>query len=125
MYSERNLFEEAQRWYHNALEIDAGYAAAHNGLGLLFKQQKRYEEALKAFSKAGELDPTEPLYPRNIGDMYRERNLFEEAQRWYHNALEIDRDMRCSQRPRAAVQAAKALRGSAGGALQSRRARPD
>ena len=54
---------------------------AYNGLGVLYKDQKRFDEAESQYRKAMEADPRDPLYPRNLGGLYLELKRSEEAER--------------------------------------------
>jgi len=48
---------EAERYFKEALRLDAGLGTSHYGLAKIYKQQAKYLEALKALHAAGTIDP--------------------------------------------------------------------
>lgn len=64
-YQKAQLFDEAVKKYREALELDAGHAGSHFGLGFVLQKQGRHEEAarhLEAFLEApGEEVPERQL----------------------------------------------------------------
>jgi tetratricopeptide (TPR) repeat protein len=87
---ERDQFDEAERWYRKALEIDPRYAAAYNGIGAVRARQDRLEDALSAFERAAALEPAELTYIYNVGFMLRRLGRYADAQRSYRSAIVLD-----------------------------------
>jgi tetratricopeptide (TPR) repeat protein len=89
LYRERREYTQAEEWYRKALAVDARYAPAHNGLGLLAKAQGQSDTAVTQFKKALELILTEVLPPHNPEDIYEELQLFEETEAWYCSDADV------------------------------------
>ncbi|MFQ5701445.1 MAG: aspartyl protease family protein [Acidobacteriota bacterium] len=60
----RGDFEEAERHYRRAVELDSGLAAAHFGVGRILRTLGRYGDAAASFARALALDPDRPKYLR-------------------------------------------------------------
>ena len=82
--------DAAEAAYRRALALDAGYAAAHNGLGVLYEVQARYDEALAAYRRAADAAPDAALVHRNQGDVYRALERYDEAEAAYRRAVAAD-----------------------------------
>ncbi len=65
------LWKEATYRWEKAVELDKGYAAAWNNLGIGYEQLGRFDDARKAYEKALELEP-DNTYIRNNYDLFRE-----------------------------------------------------
>jgi len=89
LYRERREYAQAEEWYRKALAVDARYAPAHNGLGLLAKAQGQSDTAVTQLKKALELILTEVLPPHNPEDIYEELQLFEETKAWYCSDADV------------------------------------
>ncbi|MDY6864550.1 MAG: tetratricopeptide repeat protein, partial [Halobacteriota archaeon] len=76
-------FENAEKEYGKAIRIDPDYAAAHNNLGVLFKDLKRYEEAEKEYGKAIRIDPDYAAAHNNLGVLFKDLKRYEEAEKEY------------------------------------------
>ncbi|MBI1805550.1 MAG: tetratricopeptide repeat protein [Ignavibacteria bacterium] len=65
-------FDDAARYYSNAVSVDSTYARAYNNLGSVFAQQGKRDTAMKLFQKAIELDSdySDPYY--NLGSVFEE-----------------------------------------------------
>ena len=61
-------FEEAERLYRSALQMNEKTARAHFGLGKLALAKLKSADAVKLFSRAIELDAKEPIYYFYISD---------------------------------------------------------
>ena len=86
----KSKYEEAVKWYDQALKIDPKSTDSLNGKGLVFNKLGRYEEAITWFDKAIEIDPNfvDALY--NKGGALAELGKYEEAIVWTNKALDID-----------------------------------
>ena len=59
-------YEDAQKAYERAIELDPFDASAYNGLGVvLFFGLSQYKRAHEAYKKAIERDPTNEVFQRN------------------------------------------------------------
>jgi Flp pilus assembly protein TadD len=67
----KGLWKEATQRFERATEIDPGYAAAWNNLGIGYEQLGRFDDARKAYEKALELDPNNTFIKNNY-DLFRE-----------------------------------------------------
>ena len=86
----KSKYEEAVKWYGQALKIDPKSIDVLNGKGLVFNKLGRYEEAITWFDKALKIDPNfvDALY--NKGGALAELGKYEEAIVWTNKALDID-----------------------------------
>lgn len=55
---ERGQYDEAYRYYREALRLDSHLASSAFGLARFYRQQQKYPQALAALDTAGRLDPT-------------------------------------------------------------------
>ncbi|MEG5055823.1 MULTISPECIES: CHAT domain-containing tetratricopeptide repeat protein [unclassified Microcoleus] len=76
--------------FEKALEIDAKYYLAWNGLGKTLKDLGRYIEAIAAYEKALEIYPTNSLIWELLGATLNYLHHYNEAITAYNKALEID-----------------------------------
>ena len=83
-------FDDAVRFYKEAIAATPGYAEAHNGLGsALFKLNKR-EEALVEFKAAIDADPNLALAWSNMGYAARKMSDFKTAVGAYEKYTQLD-----------------------------------
>ena len=69
--AQRGLWKEAAYRWERATEIDPGYSAAWNNLGIGYEQLGRFDDARRAYEKALEVEPSN-TYIRNNYDLFRE-----------------------------------------------------
>ena len=69
--AQKGLWKEASRRFERATEVDPGYAAAWNNLGIVYEQLGRFDDARKAYEKALEVDPGNTFIRSNY-DLFRE-----------------------------------------------------
>jgi tetratricopeptide (TPR) repeat protein len=86
----KSKYEEAVKWYDQALKIDPKSTVALNGKGLVFNKLGRYEEAITWFDKALKIDPYFAYALNNKGVTLANLGRYEEAITWYDKAIEID-----------------------------------
>ena len=67
-------WDEAEREYKRAIEINPNYATTYHWYSILLKNQGRYDEAAKIIMRAFELDPLSPSIGANISMMYQFQN---------------------------------------------------
>lgn len=86
--------EEAQRAYHQALELDPTLADAHVNLGRLYQEAKKHVQAEAHYRAAIEHAPADPIPHFNLAALLDELGRTDEAIRAYGQA--IDRDPDCA-----------------------------
>lgn len=87
-YIKLKRYEEAQKDFNLAIEMEPKNPYAYNGLAHTYKEQKQYQEAIKFFEKAIEFD-NEYIYAyRYICDCYEELEQYDEAVQTYNRAIE-------------------------------------
>jgi Flp pilus assembly protein TadD len=80
---------EAERLYHEALEIYPKFEGAHLNLGVVFSQTGRATEAEKEFAQATVLDPRDASAINDLGTVVAARNV-DEALALFKKATELD-----------------------------------
>ena len=87
-----HLFQEAEKAYKKAVELDEKYASPWNGLGNLYKNHlDRYQEAEEAYKKAIELDEKYASPWNGLGNLYQDHlDRYQEAEEAYKKAIELD-----------------------------------
>lgn len=84
--------EEARRAYHQALEADPGFAAAHVNLGRLYHQARRHREAEAHYRAALRAAPDDAIAHFNLGVLFEDLERPEAAIGAYREALRLDPD---------------------------------
>ena len=85
-------WESAVDAYERVLDMDPGYAAAWNNLGLLHHRMGQYERAGECYRAALETDDTCCQAAFNLGSLHEDLGDFAVAVTWYRRALELDAD---------------------------------
>ena len=85
-------WESAVDAYERVLDMDPGYAAAWNNLGLLHHRMGQYERAGECYRAALETDDTCCQAAFNLGSLHEDLGDFPVAVTWYRRALELDAD---------------------------------
>jgi len=81
--------EGAEREYRKAIEMNPGYASAHQWYGSFLMSLGRVEEGFREGQKAAELDPLSPRIHRNLADALFTARRDEEAIRAFQKAIEL------------------------------------
>ncbi len=90
---EAKNFDEAIRYYTEALRLEPDLGTAHNNLGVLLHGVKRYEEAEAAFRKAFELDPSDATAYSNMGFLLHTKlERYCDAKDAYQKVIELEPD---------------------------------
>ena len=71
--AQRGLWREAIYRWQKATELDPGYAAAYNDLGIAYEHEGQLDKARKAYEKAIELDPNNTQVRQNY-ELFKEIN---------------------------------------------------
>src|SRR5262245_10297228 len=73
------LFEEAERAYGRAVELDAREARAHHGRARALAARSRLDEAMAEAQEALKLAPREPEFHHTVGLIFEREHRYEEA----------------------------------------------
>jgi len=84
--------EEAQRAYHQALELDPTLSDAHVNLGRLYQEAKKPVQAEAHYRAAIEHAPADPIPHFNLAVLLDELGRADEAIRCYRQAIDRDPD---------------------------------
>jgi len=90
VYSFQWKWNESITEHERSLALNAGYAAAHHGLGLGLALIGRNAEALAHIERARELDPLSLIINTDYGWVYYLERRYDEAIAQYKQALELD-----------------------------------
>jgi len=77
-YFRHKNFDEAEKAFLRAIEIEPSYGVAHNNLGVILKQKGKTEEAVSEYKKAITLSNYYLAYI-NLGDIYFTNQNYKEA----------------------------------------------
>lgn len=84
-------WDEAEREYRRAIELNPNYATAHHWYGEGFLAlQGRFDEALAEMSRAQELDPLSAIIRVDTGAVYYFARRYDAAIAEYRRALELE-----------------------------------
>ena len=83
-------WEEAERRYRRALDLNPGFAMAHHWYSLLLRAEGRDEESLAEIRRARQLDPKSPIMSTSLARHYYFAGDTEAAIEEYRNALALD-----------------------------------
>lgn len=81
---------EAQRAYHQALQLDSKMADAHLNLGRLYHEGGDFKKAEAHYRAAAACAPEDPAPRFNLGVLLDDTRRIEPAGRAYREALELD-----------------------------------
>lgn len=87
---ERSSPDEAQRAYHQALELDPTLADAHVNLGCLYQEAEKPVQAEAHYRAAIRHAPRDPIPHFNLAGLLDDLGRAEEAIRSYREAIERD-----------------------------------
>jgi tetratricopeptide (TPR) repeat protein len=76
----RGDLDAAVEGYKRAVEADAGFALAWQGLAEVYGRQDRLDEAIEAIGKAIEADPDESLYYTSLSRFLQRQGRVPEAE---------------------------------------------
>ncbi|MBI4384660.1 MAG: tetratricopeptide repeat protein [Nitrospinae bacterium] len=93
VYLDLGKYEEAERGYKRAVEINPDYSDAHVGLGSVYNRTRRYDLAVESYGRAIETrkraakGQDHPLARLNLGETYGRMGRYAEAIREFNKAL--------------------------------------
>jgi adenylate cyclase len=83
-------WQEAEREFKRALELNPNSARAHNGYGGYLQAQGRFNEAIAARRQGQKLEPLSPDITANVGYPYYYARQYDQAIACYREALEME-----------------------------------
>ncbi|MBI2757136.1 MAG: tetratricopeptide repeat protein [Chloroflexi bacterium] len=83
-------YDEAEIFYHKAIELNPSYDSAYSNLGNLLGKMQRNNEAETAYRKAIQLNPSNDSAYHNLGVLLYELKHYEEAEAAYRKAIELN-----------------------------------
>ncbi|MEP6902770.1 MAG: tetratricopeptide repeat protein, partial [Actinomycetota bacterium] len=89
---EHNSFEEAEKNYRQAIELEPNLPTAYYNLGtMLINDESRWKEAERLLRKAIELNPNNASFIYNLGLLFtKDANRWKEAEELFHRAIELN-----------------------------------
>jgi tetratricopeptide (TPR) repeat protein len=92
VYYHANDFENAEKEYKKALEVNPHSAATHYNLGVLLNDLQRYEEAEMEYREVIRINPNFSMAHNNLGGLLGDLKRYEEAEMEYRQATRADPD---------------------------------
>lgn len=89
IYMEIKKYENAEKSFSKAIQLNPKNASVYNNLGTLFYTQKKLSSAIKNFKKAVDLNPNESRYCYNLATAYYSAGLQLLAAEYQSKALKI------------------------------------
>jgi tetratricopeptide (TPR) repeat protein len=89
LYKEIDNFDEARKYFTEALEIDRTHEKSLTSLGALLMRDEDYRKAVERFSRAMELDPDNLDLRSNLAEAFLKSGLTEKAEREYRAVLDV------------------------------------
>jgi serine/threonine-protein kinase len=83
-------WERAEREIRQAIQLNPGYATAHQWYGALLAAAGRFEEALAEMRRAREVDPLSVSINRGLGILLYMARQYDQAIEQYRNTIEMD-----------------------------------
>ena len=100
-------WEGAEQSFKRALELNPGYATAHQWYSSFLASLGRHAEALPAAKRAVDLDPLSPVMHRSLGVVHLLARRYAEAEASVDRALQLDPDVPVAHFTRARIRAAR------------------
>lgn len=83
-------WDDAEREFKRALELNPNYANAHGTYGTYFQSRGLFDQAVAERELAKKFDPLSPLTVANVGYPHYYARRFDQAIKAYREALELD-----------------------------------
>lgn len=92
-YQLLNDFDNAKKYYQQAVKLKPDYGEAINNVGTIYYTEKSYRRAISQYRKALRLAPHSATVLSNLGTALFARKQLDEAMKMYQQALAIDPDI--------------------------------
>jgi type IV pilus biogenesis/stability protein PilW len=89
LYHQRD-YAKAIQAYQKVIELDPGYAEAHNNLGIIYQEAGDFERALSSYQKAIEINPKYEKALNNLGVLLYLKGRYEESIQAFQKALALN-----------------------------------
>jgi tetratricopeptide (TPR) repeat protein len=86
----RKQYEEAEKYYSDAIQLDPHLAEAYHNLGNILKERGELIEAEKVLKKSDQFKPNTPEILFSLGETYRLLKKDVEAKSAYRKAMELN-----------------------------------
>lgn len=83
-------WEEANREFRKALELNPNYATAHHWYAMALATQGLFDEAISEIKRAQQLDPLSIRIIQNVGFIYYQSRQYDKAIEQMQKAIDID-----------------------------------
>lgn len=93
LFREAGNVDEAIRWYHNVLAIEANYENAHGDLLELIIQQDDPNKVIAGLRTYGDRFPQNALVQTKVGEEFHKLKSYENAAEYYQRALQLKPDV--------------------------------
>lgn len=90
LYSSTKRYEEAEKYFTLAIDLDPTFLRGYGALGTLFRKTHRYKESELAYKKAIDVDSTYLTAWYNLGKLYHDTNRKDEAEQVYKRIIALD-----------------------------------
>jgi tetratricopeptide (TPR) repeat protein len=87
--SKINNYEEAIKYYLEAVKLDPKFAFAWDNLGVSYRKMNMYKEAIEAYKKSLEIDPKSITPLQNIAVTYQYAKEYEKSVESYKNLIAL------------------------------------
>jgi eukaryotic-like serine/threonine-protein kinase len=85
-------WDDAEREFHRALELNPGSADSYAGFGLMLSSLERYDEAIAMRRRAQDLDPLAPIPSSDLATTLLRAGRIDDARRESQRLLDIEPD---------------------------------
>ena len=92
-YAFKGEYNEAVKYYREAISADPDDAAAHSNLGFLLNNLKRYDEAEEEYREAIRANPDDAAAHSNLGVLLNDLKRHDEAEEEYREAIRANPDL--------------------------------
>lgn len=89
MHQMKNEFDEAERLFKKALEIEPNHPDAHLRLAVIYEAQEKWQEAADSYEIGLKRSPDNAQAHNNLGAVYEELGRADEAIKQYEEALRL------------------------------------
>ena len=122
LYFDSERFQDAARWYAEALALDPRQVSVSTDLGIAYYYSNQPDKALEQFDKSLAIDPTHSKTLLNIGVVraFGKQDLEGAAQAW-ERVLQVARNSEEAARARQGLEGIRAAHPDAGGGTAPKR----